>query len=69
MYIDADAVPGKSGQWTSGDSGQIQTTQEAPLEVQVAQNVKCSDFVAQNCNGSVLRVLPGEYLDVTVAKF
>jgi hypothetical protein len=58
----------ESGQWTSGDSGQIQTPQEAPQQVQVAQNMKCSDFIAQNCNGSVLRVFPGEYLDQTVGQ-
>jgi hypothetical protein len=56
----------ESGQWTSGDNGQVQTPQAAPPEVQVAQNVTCSAFIAQNCKGSVLSVFPGEYLDQTV---
>ncbi|MGH6822508.1 MAG: hypothetical protein ACRECP_03530 [Methylocella sp.] len=56
----------ESGQWTSGDSGQLQTPQAAPLGVQVAQNITCSDFIAANCKGSVLRVFPGQYLDLPV---
>jgi hypothetical protein len=38
----------ESGQWTTGDSGQVQTPQAAPPEVQVAQNVTCAAFIAQN---------------------
>jgi len=37
---------------------------EVTALVQVAQNVTCSAFIAENCKGS--SEFPSEYLDVTV---
>jgi hypothetical protein len=60
----------ESGRWTTG-SGAGTTAQQAQATevaapVQVAQNVTCSAFIAENCKGTILREFLSEYLDVTV---
>jgi hypothetical protein len=61
----------ESGQWTSG--GDTPETQSPPTvtlatskNVQVAQNVTCSAFIAQNCKGLIMREFPSQYLDLSV---
>jgi hypothetical protein len=60
----------ESGQWTSNGAGTGTLTQDrlaptAPTPVQVAQDVKCSAFISENCKGSILREFPSEYLDLS----
>ena len=61
----------ESGQWTSdGNTSETQSPQTATPatsnNVQVAQNMKCSAFIAQNCKGLIKRESPSEYLDLSV---
>ncbi|MGH6796435.1 MAG: hypothetical protein ACREDH_14860 [Methylocella sp.] len=61
----------ESGEWTSGaGASEIQTPPSVTLavsnNVQVAQSMKCSAFITQNCKGSIMREFPSKYLDLSV---
>ncbi len=69
-----------SGRWGSGGGagaaaptliGHGQALSDISVEpagptVQVAQEMKCSAYITDNCKGSILREFPSEYLDVSV---
>jgi hypothetical protein len=42
------------------------SSEPAGPTVQVAQEMKCSAFITENCTGSILREFPSEYLDLSV---
>jgi hypothetical protein len=58
------------GQWTDEGTGgtpastNVEIGPEKPL--QIAQGQTCQSFIAENCKASILRVFPGQFLDVPV---
>jgi hypothetical protein len=60
----------ESGEWSSEVVGPLIAPAPKPVviapPIRFAQEVKCSEFITQNCNGSILREFPSQYLDVTV---
>jgi len=59
----------EGGEWTSEGgvaprSADVEAGPEKPF--QLAQAQTCRDFIAENCNASILRVFPGQFLDVPV---
>jgi hypothetical protein len=42
------------------------SSEPAAPTAQVAQEIKCSAFITENCKGSILREFPSEYLDLSV---
>jgi hypothetical protein len=58
------------GEWTGGDSGaarystEVEAGPEEPF--QVAQEQTYQSFIAENCKASILRVFPGQFLNVPV---
>ncbi len=55
-----DELSPRSPKASGGDN------QEAPLPQVLAQSQTCAQFIAENCRASILRVFPGQFLNVPI---
>jgi hypothetical protein len=72
ITVATKSAPVSSGRQSPGQeliaTAQGEEALSAPnaAPIVVAQGQTCADFIAENCKGSILRVFPGQFLDLPV---